>query len=188
VDNQTSAMFFKTLDLDEDGFLSRSDLNNSAKRLGWSWHEAPLLAVFDLLSIKKPIPKSEFIALVHLIHNDPLGPYGNILFYFIKPGNSVLFPHTNGFKQWVDHCMDHGKKTLVIGGCTLNRCVRISSIETLKKFQNKNLRVVVDLSLSGARIKNYLSSPAFNGLSAVESAAIQMTAEGVQIVRQVELN
>ena len=65
-------MFFKMLDLDEDGFLSRSDLNNSAKRFGWSWHEAPLLAVFDLLSISKPIPKSEFIALIHQIHNDPL--------------------------------------------------------------------------------------------------------------------
>ncbi len=50
------------LDLDEDGFLSRSKLNKAAKRLEWSWHEAPLLAVLDLLSISKPIPKSELIA------------------------------------------------------------------------------------------------------------------------------
>ena len=63
VNNQTLAMLFETLDFDNDGFLSRSDLNKSAKRLGWSWHEAPLLAVFDLLSISGPIPKSEFFRL-----------------------------------------------------------------------------------------------------------------------------
>jgi len=336
-------MFFKTLDLDKDGFLSRSDLNNSAKRFRWSWHEAPLLAVFDLLSISKPIPKSEFIALIHQIQNDPLGPYGNILLksphflqpaslrgdripnnktagednrneiqkkespgqpgfdsltellesaagteaalqyqclletleiadipaedaalliidpqrsftegawmhsigyggetdvipirlafgncsaflsryydqmeimftrcpfpadsygwagrlsdildrdqlYFIKPGNNVLFPHTNGFRQWVSRCMDHGKKKLIMGGCTLNSCVRVSSIETSRKFRNRNLQVVVDLSLSGARTMNYISSPAFNGLSAVESAVVQMLDEGIQVVRQVEWN
>jgi hypothetical protein len=336
-------MFFKTLDLDKDGFLSRSDLNDSAKRFGWSWHEAPLLAVFDLLCISKPIPKSEFIALIHQIHNDPLGPYGNILLktphflqpaplrggripndktakadnrneiqkkerpaqpdsdslagllenaagteaalqyqslletleitripaedaalliidpqrsftegawmhsieydgemdvipirsafdncsafltlyygqmeimftrcpfplesygwagqlsnildrdqlYFIKPGNSVLFPHTNGFRQWVSRCMDHGKKTLIMGGCTLNSCVRVSSIETSRKFRNRNLQVVVDLSLSGARAKNYISSPLFNGLSAVEYAVVQMLDEGIQVVRQIEWN
>ncbi len=336
-------MFFKMLDLDEDGFLSRSDLNKAAKRLGWSWHEAPLLAVLDLLSISKPIPKSEFIALIHKIHNDPLGPYGDILLesphflqptslqgnrisnektagtdnrneiqkkerpaqpdfntlteflenaactkvasqyqsllenleiasisaedaalliidpqrsftegawmhsigygadmdvipirsafnncaaflarhygqmeimftrcpfpvdsygwagplsdvlhldqlYFIKPGNSVLFPYTNGFRQWVGHCMDHGKKTLVVVGCTLNSCVRVSSIETSRKFRKRNLKVVVDLSLSGARTKNYISSPVFNGLSAVESAVVQMLDEGVQVVRQVKWN
>jgi len=343
VNSQAPDILFKILDRDKDGFLSRSDLNNSAKRFGWSWYEAPLLAVFDLLSILKPISESEFIASIHQIQNDPLGPYGNILLksphflqpaslkgdqikaikkagadsrneiqkkersaqpdfdsligllenatsaeailqyqslletleiarvpiedavlliidpqrsfiegawmqsigyggdldvmpirmafdncsafltryydqieimftrcpfpadsygwagqfpdildqdqlYFIKPGNSVLFPHTNGFKQWVDRCMDHGKNTLVIGGCTLNSCIRVSSIETSRKFQNRNLQVVVDLSLSGARIKNYLSSPAFNELSAVKSAINQMTAESVQVVRQVEWN
>jgi hypothetical protein len=75
-----------------------------------------------------------------------------------------------------------------MGDCTLNSCVRVSSIETSRKFQNRKLRAVVDLSLTGARIKNYLSSPAFNGLSAVESAVVQMTAEGEQVVRQVEWN
>jgi hypothetical protein len=59
--------------------------------------------------------------------------------YFIKPGNSVLFPHTNGFRQWVSRCMDHGKKTLIMGGCTLNSCARVSSIETSRKFRNRNL-------------------------------------------------
>ncbi len=336
-------MFFKTLDMDKDGFLSRTDLNDSAKRLGWSWHEAPLLAVFDLLSISKPIPKSEFIAFIHQIYNDPLGPYGNILLksplffqnerlrsnripndkmagednpnqfqkegdsghsdfeslteilgdaagseaalkyqslletlaiahipaddaaliiidpqrsftegawmhsigyggemdvipirsafdncsallnrfygqmevmftrcpfpadsygwagrladiidrdqlYFIKPGNSVLVPHTNGFRQWVNRCIDHGKKTLIMGGCTLTSCVRVSSIEISRKFKARNLQVVVDLSLSGARTKNYIPSPIFNDLSAVESAVVQMLDEGIQVVRQIEWN
>lgn len=334
-------MVFKMLDLDKDGFLSRSDLNNAAKRLEWSWHEAPILAVFDLLSIKSPIPKSEFVALFHQIYKDPLGPYGNVLLksphflnpsplkspptpkdkttgedhqkdfqkkerprqsdfisiveflentidpkpahqyqslletleiarisakdtalliidpqrsftegawmqsigpggdmdvlpirtafencsafltqhygqmeimftrcpfpadsygwagqlsgildrdqlYFIKPGNSVLFPHTNGFREWVGRCMDHGIKTLIMGGCTLNSCIRVSSIETARKFRDRNLQVVVDLSLSGARTQNYVSSPAFNGLSAVESAVAQMRDEGIQVVRQIE--
>mgnify|MGYP001819406315 FL=1 len=108
--------------------------------------------------------------------------------YFIKPGNSVLFPHTNGFRQWVSRCMDHGKKTLIMGGCTLNSCVRVSSIETSKKFRNRNLQVVVDLSISGARIKNYISSRVFSGLSAVESAVVQMLDEGIKVVRQIEWN
>ena len=106
--------------------------------------------------------------------------------YFIKPGNSVLFPHTNGFRQWVSRCIDYGKKILVMGGCTLNSCVRVSSIETARKFQNENLQVVVDLSLSGARTKNYISVPDFNGLSAVESAVAQMLNEGIQVVRQIK--
>ena len=70
-------MLFKMLDLDEDGSLSRSDLTEAAKRLGWSWYEAPLLAVLDLLSISKPIPKSEFVSIIHKIQTDPFGPYGN---------------------------------------------------------------------------------------------------------------
>lgn len=343
MNDKTSAVLFKTLDLDKDGFLSRADLNNSAKRLGWSWHEAPLLAVFDLLSIAKPIPQSEFITLVQQIQNDPLGPYGNVLLesqhflkpaslrdnrisndmttaannrveikekgrhvqpdfesftgllknvagteaalqyqsllktfkiqsiqaenaavliidpqrsftkgawmhsigyggkldvmpiraafrncasflaryygrmkimftrcpfpadsygwdrqlanildrdqlYFIKPGNSVLFPSTNGFTQWVGHCLEHGNKTLVVCGCTLNSCVRVSAIETSRKFRDRGLKVVVDLSMAGARTNNYISAPGFNGLSAVESAVAQMLEEGIKVVRQVEWN
>jgi hypothetical protein len=38
--------------------------------------------------------------------------------YFIKPGNNVLIPPCNGFKEWVERCIDFGKYTLVIGGCT----------------------------------------------------------------------
>jgi hypothetical protein len=50
---------FEKLDLDKDGFLSRYDLNQAATLFGWSWQEAPLLAVLDLLSISKPISKPD---------------------------------------------------------------------------------------------------------------------------------
>lgn len=106
--------------------------------------------------------------------------------YFIKPGNSVLIPPFNGFKEWVERCIEYGKSTLIIGGCTLNSCVRVSSIETREYFKNKNLRIVVDLSICGARTRNYLPSTLYNGLSAVESAVYQMAAAGVQVVRRVD--
>jgi hypothetical protein len=41
--------------------ISRSGLHIAAKRLKWHWHEAPILAVFDLLTILKPIPRNTFI-------------------------------------------------------------------------------------------------------------------------------
>ncbi len=106
--------------------------------------------------------------------------------YFIKPGNSILFPRTNGYKRWIDHCLRKGRNTLVIGGCTLNSCVRVSSIETAKTFSEKKLEVVVDLSLSGARAENYKRSGLFGGLSSVESAVNQMAGEGVMVVGKVE--
>ena len=105
--------------------------------------------------------------------------------YFIKPGNSVLFPPTNGFRQWVDRCINSGKDILIFGGCTLNSCLRVSSIETFEYFKKKPLQVVVDLSLSGARMRNFVKSPEYNGLSAVESAVRQMTAAGVKVVQHV---
>lgn len=106
--------------------------------------------------------------------------------YFIKPGNSVLYPSFNGFKEWLANCIEHGARTLVIGGCTFNSCVRVSSIETRTRFKDRNLQVVVDLSLCGARTRNFIPSPTFGGLSAVESAVRQMTAAGVKVVRRVE--
>jgi len=106
--------------------------------------------------------------------------------YFIKPGNSVLYPPFNGFKEWVVHFIEHGARTLVIGGCTLNSCVRVSTIETQIRFKDRKLQVVVDLSLCGARSRNFIPSPTFDGQSAVESAIRQMTAAGVKVVRRVE--
>ena len=116
------------------------------------------------------------------------GVIGSTQLYFIKPGNSILFPATNGFRQWVRRCLDAGKNTLMMGGCTLNSCVRVSSIETHRRFKDQGLQVVVDLSLSGARVSNYLGSPAYGGLSSVESAVLEMTAAGVRVVRRSEWN
>ena len=75
---------------------------------------------------------------------------------------------------------------LVMGGCTLNSCLRVSSIETKRHFKDQGLQVVVDLSLSGARTSNFISSSMYGELSAVESAVHEMMAAGVLVVRRVE--
>ena len=106
--------------------------------------------------------------------------------YFIKPGNSVLLPATNGFREWLEAIMARGKKRLVMGGCTLNSCLRVSSLETISAFRETGLEVIVDLGLCGARASNYMNSPRFGGISAVEMAINQMTAEGVRVVEGVE--
>jgi hypothetical protein len=106
--------------------------------------------------------------------------------YFIKPGNSVLFPPTNGFKEWVDRCIQSGRPNLVIGGCTLNSCVRVSAVETQQAFRHKNIRVVVDTSLCGARARNLKPSVQFGGISAVDSAVKQMLYAGVSVVSDVD--
>ena len=332
---------FDLLDIDHDGNISRTELLTAAKRLGWHWHEAPILALLDLLTLRDPMPRKQFTIIMQQIQEDPLGPYGKVLLnsphfsktplpgvdqlsprgptstgtfpndklrrhqngefendliaaieeragkkiasgyqsllntfdtypisageaallvidpqrsftegvwkqsigddaaidvepigiafknccdnlnnlygrmeimfsrcpfppgsydwddrlaaiiddrqlYFIKPGNSILFPPFNGFREWLTHCIEHGSRTLIIGGCTLNSCVRVSSIEIQQMFNSKHLQVVVDLSICGARLRNYNSSPVYNGLSAVASAVSQMSAAGVQVVRRVE--
>jgi nicotinamidase-related amidase len=332
---------FELLDVTHDGAISRSDLHQAAKRMGWYWDEAPIFALLDLLTIPEPIRKHQFAAAMQQVRDDPMGPYGSVLMnsahfssarsphlglssshgrtegripskrhtgrvqdecvkedlvsmlertagtdiagshqrllqaldeiripindaallvidpqksftqgvwmqsigdqaavdvepitaafkncsrllneiygrreimftrcpfppgsydwddclaeiiddkqlYFIKPGNSVLIPPCNGFREWVEGCIESGKNTLVIGGCTLNSCVRVSSIETLRYFKRKNLRIVVDLSICGARTRNFIPSPLYGGLSAVESAVRQMAAAGVQVVRRMK--
>ena len=109
---------------------------------------------------------------------------GNQL-YFIKPGNSVLFPPTNGFKEWVKNCIDRGRVNLVMGGCTLNSCVRVSAIETQQYFKHENLQVVVNINLCGARARNFKASMQFGGISAIDSAVEQMLAAGVRVVNGV---
>jgi hypothetical protein len=106
--------------------------------------------------------------------------------YFIKPGNNVLLPRSNGFREWVQALIASGRKKLVMGGCTLNSCLRVSSQETRNNFLNEGLEVVVDLSLCGARASNYVKSPAFNGMSAVEAAIREMIASGIVMAEQVE--
>ncbi len=106
--------------------------------------------------------------------------------YFIKPGNSVLYPITNGFREWVKGFMDKGKKTLVMAGCTLNSCVRKSSIETQRYFKDRKLQVVVDLSMSGARTSNFIPSVLYDGSSAVESAVREMMGAGVWVAESIQ--
>ncbi len=102
--------------------------------------------------------------------------------YFLKPGNSVMWPPTNGFREWVEGLLIQGKKTLIIGGCTLNSCVRVSALETLAFFGSRGLRVVVDLNLCAARSCNATPSPQFGGLSSVEAAVCEMREAGVDVI------
>ena len=105
--------------------------------------------------------------------------------YFLKPGNSILFPPLNGYSQWVSACRRSGKRLLVMGGCTLNSCVRVSAIDTQIRFGKSDLQVIVDLSICGARSTNYGPSPQFGGHSAVASAIHQMIEAGVRVVHQI---
>ena len=105
--------------------------------------------------------------------------------YFVKPGNSVLWPPTNGFHKWAEHLVQRGKKALVMGGCTLNSCLRVSAQETQRCFADRGLRVAVDLSLAGARTSNHVPSELFGGRAAVEAAVREMTAAGVRVTPQV---
>ena len=106
--------------------------------------------------------------------------------YFIKPSNNVLLPAANGFREWVAALASVGIKTLVMGGCTLNSCLRVSAVETWNYFPGKDLAVIADLSLCGARTSNYLNSDLFQGMSPVESAIRQMSAAGVLVADSVE--
>ena len=105
--------------------------------------------------------------------------------YFIKPGNSVLYPNTNGFREWVRKFMVHGKNTLVMAGCTLNSCLRKSSIDTQRYFKDLDLQVVVNLSMSGARSTNFMPSFLYDGLSAVASAVREMMSFGVRVAESI---
>jgi nicotinamidase-related amidase len=330
--------FFDELDLELDGKLSRRELHQAAVRLGWQWHEAPIYALLDFLTIRAPLEKDVFISCMAQVSGDPDGPYGQVLrqnphkaelscldascvvgeansatgnvndcsgaeagnivsllqtvlneqvaceyasalenmnlphpavsldqtafliidpqrsftsgawmqsigsigplevmpvrlafencarllkaiyqrsevmftrcpfppdsydwderfegiidagqHYFIKPGNSVLRPSSNGFREWLEGVISRGKTTLVMGGCTLNSCVRVSAVEIMKNFRNSGLDVIVDLSLCGARATNYANSAQFGGISPVETAIREMAANSVTVTERVEL-
>ena len=113
------------------------------------------------------------------------GPVPEDQVYFVKPGNSALWPSTNGFAAWADRLAGRGLETLVFGGCTLNSCVRVSAVETRRHLQHSELRVMVDLDLCGARAINHEPSPMWSGLSSAESAVRQLQEAGVEVARQV---
>ena len=64
--------------------------------------------------------------------------------------------------------------------------IHCASIETRNHFKNRNLQIVVDLSLSGARTSRFIPSSLYGGLSAVESATREMTDAGVRVTQCVE--
>ena len=101
--------------------------------------------------------------------------------YFVKPGNSALWPPTNGVAAWLAARQDQGATRLHIGGCTLNSCVRVTATEIRQQFPT--LRIWVELDLCGARAANHRPSPEFGGLSSVEAAIQEMEAAGVVVSR-----
>ena len=74
---------------------------------------------------------------------------------FLKPGNCIL--HSFGFETYLNSLLlTHPQlDTILMGGCTLTSCIRVSSCALKRRFSDR-LRVVVSLELSGARDANYL--------------------------------
>lgn len=105
--------------------------------------------------------------------------------YFLKPSNNLLLPEGNGCRNWLEALEERGIRTLVLGGCTLNSCVRVSATALAGAFSRDRLQVVVDLSLCGARTSNYLNTPQFNGISPVEAGLREMRSAGVIVAGQV---
>lgn len=110
-----------------------------------------------------------------------------------KPSTDVTI--NPKFHEWFQKCLSMGVRTLVIGGCTTTSCVRVSSQSVREAYPDAGLRVVVDLSLCGAREDNYLPNAdqhpglvriyglkACTGASAVDLARRQMCANGVEVV------
>lgn len=105
--------------------------------------------------------------------------------YLIKPGNSALWPPTNGFVDWVAGLLRAGYHELVVAGCTLNSCVRVTALETQRTFGGRGLQVTVDLSLCGARVGNYAPSPLFGGACPVHAALRELHDAGVGLAERV---
>ena len=83
---------FNKLDLNKNGQLSRSELHVFARRMGWHWKHAPLLAVLDLLAVQQPISRKKFISYMTQIVEDPRDPFGKVLLnarYFSSSPDSI---------------------------------------------------------------------------------------------------
>ncbi len=105
--------------------------------------------------------------------------------YFLKPSNNLFMPETNGYGEWLEALVENGIHTLVMGGCTLNSCLRVSAVATRNTIPREKLDVVVDLSLCGARTSNYLNAEQFGGISPVEAAMREMAEGGVIVAGRV---
>lgn len=105
--------------------------------------------------------------------------------YFLKPSNNLFMPDSNGYGEWLEALVENGIRTLVMGGCTLNSCLRVSAVATRNAIPFEQLQVVADLSLCGARTTNYLNAEQFGGISPVEAAMREMAESGVVVASQV---
>eukprot|EP00667_Euglena_gracilis_P022730 EG_transcript_25409 len=112
-----------------------------------------------------------------------------------KPNTNIM--QAAGFAEWLNTQLGQGVGTLVVGGCTTTACVRVSSQAVRRHYGPLGLRVVVDLSLCGARADNYdatrtpadgqlrrLYGARVAGRSAVDLAVLQMQESGVEVVAE----
>lgn len=98
---------------------------------------------------------------------------------FEKPDNDVF--EAPGWDKWVREIIaTKSVKRIVIGGCTLNSCVRVSAIQCAKRLKDTGVEICVDISLCGARASNYTGKD-YGGLSSVDSAIAQMKSVGVTV-------
>jgi len=108
-----------------------------------------------------------------------IGPIGPAHCYDTRAPDAfgdVLF---DGFWDWTSGLPGRGKDTLVVGGCTLNSCVRVPSVEVQQSFRGQ-LQVILDLSLCGAQATNYVGSSLHAGVSPVVAALGEIIASGVR--------
>uniref|UniRef100_A0A7S4PTA9 Isochorismatase-like domain-containing protein n=1 Tax=Alexandrium monilatum TaxID=311494 RepID=A0A7S4PTA9_9DINO len=125
--------------------------------------------------------------------DDDLRPLLDGVPYVWKPTTDVT--RNPKFHDWFEERLAAGVRTLVVGGCTTTSCVRVSSQAVRKQYRSPDLKVVVDLSLCGARTDNLLPNAdqdpdllriygpeRCKGSSPVDLAVLQMRNSGVEVV------
>jgi len=128
---------------------------------------------------------------------DSLAPFLREVPWVWKPTMDIT--QNARFHTWMEAQLSAGVKTFVIGGCTTTSCVRVSSQAVRKAYPDPSVRVVVDLSLCGARTENYEpnaeSDPVLvriygrdgcRGRSPVDLAKLQMSSSGVEVMESFE--
>ena len=74
----------------------------------------------------------------------------------IKPCNDIM--EAEGIEEWMQDIIKKKISSVIIGGCVTTSCIRVSSINLLKRYQNTPDRptFIVDLNLCAARVQNYV--------------------------------
>ena len=124
-----------------------------------------------------------------------------------KPGTDVT--QNSAFEPWLLERVEEGLEVLVVGGCTTTSCVRVSSQAVVRLLETSSPargssparepvpRVVVDLTLCGARAENFEKNAAEDpvlvrtygrdvcvGRSARDLAILQMRQAGVEVLEE----